>query len=149
MQYSFLLNKKETSWERLFHLVSSSSHEADNEQFTKWAAQRFQTAKNWTRSEQVYLIISLYPWNFQSLELWNECLCPFPHLDTEAQATRHQERGLSVGYACGALTMQFLTVYGEAGKPTFSMPVYSGEDASQGYLHTGSGYFPTSRTTEK
>lgn len=73
---------------------------------------------------------------------------PFPNLDTEAQTTRHREKGLSVGYACGALTMQFLT-YEEAGKPTFSMPAYSGENASQGYLRTGSGYFPTSKTTEK
>lgn len=119
---SFLLNKKETSWERLFHMVWSWSYEADNEQFTKWAAQRFQTAENWTRSKQAYLIIFLYSPNFQSLELWNECLRPFPHLDIEAQSTRHRERGLSVGYVCGALTMQFLTFYGEAGKPTFSMP---------------------------
>lgn len=90
-------------------MVWSSSYEADNEQFTKWAAQRFQTAENWTRSKQAYLIIFLYSPNFQSLELWNECLRPFPHLDIEAQTTRHRESGLFVGYVCGALTMQFLT----------------------------------------
>lgn len=69
-------------------MVSSSSHDADNERFTKWAAQRFQTAENWTRSKQAYLIIFLDSPHFQSLELWNECLRPFPHLDYKASRKR-------------------------------------------------------------